>query len=171
MKRPAWALANDLLRDYYDHEWGRPVRDTPGVFEQIALECFQAGLSWSTILAKRSAFRSAFAGFDPASVAAFTDDDVARLMTDVGIIRNQRKIRAVITNARATVAMTEAGDDLADLVWSFRPADPRAGAGLTSSDESAALSAELKRRGFMLVGPVTAFATMQAIGVLDHRLP
>lgn len=160
------------MRDYYDHEWGRPVRDTPGVYERLTLEAFQSGLSWATILKKRDAFRAAFAGFDPVQVASFDEADVARLMNDAGIVRNERKIRAAITNARATVAMGEAGDDLAELVWSFRPDDPRADAGAIPSQSplSVALSNELKRRGFTFVGPVTMYAALEAMGVLDHRL-
>lgn len=171
MNRPAWAQESDLLREYYDHEWGFPVRDTPGVYERIVLEGFQSGLAWSIVLAKRPAFRDAFAGFDPAVVARYTEADVTRLLADEGIIRNRRKIEAAITNASATLAMTDAGEDLATLVWSFRPDDPRAGAQDTSSPASHALASALKKRGFTFVGPVTMFALMQAIGVLDHRTP
>lgn len=171
--RPTWAEQNDLLRDYYDTEWGFPVRDAAGVYERIVLEGFQAGLSWETILRKRPAFRTAFRGFDPARVARFTERDVARLMADAGIVRNERKIRAAIANARATVALAEAGDDLAELVWSYRPADPaaRSQESPSRSAESAELSAELKRRGFVFVGPVTMYALMEAIGILEHRGP
>lgn len=160
------------MRDYYDNEWGFPIRDTPGVYERIVLEGFQSGLSWSTVLRKRPAFRSAFVGFDPDAVARFTETDVERLMGDPGIIRNALKIRAAITNARATVAMTAAGEDLAELLWSFRPADPTAAAEVypSQSPESKSLSRELKRRGFTFVGPVTMYAAMEAMGVLEHRL-
>ena len=137
LRRPPWAARDPLLREYYDHEWGLPVRDTPGVYERITLEGFQSGLSWETVLRKRPAFRAAFAGFDPATVARFGQADVERLMTDAGIVRNRRKIEAAITNARATVA----------------------------------LAAALKGRGYVFVGPVTMFALMQAIGLLEHRLP
>ena len=173
MNRPSWAESDDLLRDYYDTEWGFEVRDTPGIFERIVLEGFQAGLSWATVLRKRPAFRAAFAGFDPDAVAAFDDADVARLMGDAGIVRNERKIKAAITNARATVALAADGGDLAELIWSFRPEDPTAVAEVypSRSAESEALSRELKRRGFVFVGPVTMYATMEAIGVLAHRLP
>jgi len=173
MTRPAWAERNELLRAYYDTEWGFPIRDAAGVYERLALEGFQSGLAWETILRKRPAFRAAFGGFDPAVVAGFGDADVARLLADPGIVRNERKIRAAVANARATVALAGAGDDLAQLVWSFRPADPTAVAEVTPSrsPESAALSAELKRRGFVFVGPVTMYALMEAIGVLEHRLP
>ena len=171
MNRPAWAETSDLLREYYDHEWGLPVRDTPGVYERITLEGFQSGLSWETVLRKRPAFRAAFAGFDPATVARFGQGDVERLMADAGIVRNRRKIEAAITNARATVALTAAGEDLAELVWSFQPADPGGGVGAVQSPESVALAAALKGRGYVFVGPVTMFALMQAIGLLEHRLP
>lgn len=169
--RPAWAEANDLLRDYYDTEWGFPVTDAAGVYERIVLEGFQSGLSWETILRKRPAFRTAFRGFDPAKVARFTERDVTRLLADAGIVRNRRKIEAAITNARATVALAAEGVDLGELVWSFRPADPRRHAEVapSRSPESEALSKELKRRGFVFVGPVTMYALMEAIGILEHR--
>jgi len=173
VNRPTWAEASDLLRNYYDTEWGLPVREASDVFERIVLEGFQAGLSWSTVLAKRPAFRKAFNGFDPAKIARFTERDVARLMADAGIIRNEQKIRATITNARAAVALAAEGIDLGELVWSFRPDDPTAEAkGYPStSPESVALSKELKRRGFVFVGPVTMYAAMEAMGVVEHRLP
>lgn len=173
--RPEWAEGSDLLRDYYDTEWGFPVRDARGVFERIVLEGFQSGLSWSTVLRKRPAFRAAFAGFDPAVVAAFDERDVERLMGDSGIIRNRRKIEAAITNARAVLALEADGVDLGELVWSFEPdAASTARDSLrpeTTSPESLALSKELKRRGFTFVGPVTMYALMEAIGIIDHRLP
>lgn len=169
--RPAWADTNQLLRDYYDTEWGFPVTDAVGVYERIVLEGFQSGLSWQTILAKRPAFRAAFRGFDPAAVARFGEGDIERLMADPGIVRNRRKIEAAITNARATVALASGGIDLAELVWSFRPDDPRrhAESWPSQSPESVALGRELKRRGFTFVGPVTMYALMEAIGVLEHR--
>ena len=114
------AATDPLLKEYYDTEWGMPVRDERGLFERLSLEAFQSGLSWATILRKRSAFRAAFDDFDPDAVAAYDDRDVERLMADTGIVRNRRKIDATITNARATVALREDGG-LADLVWSFRP--------------------------------------------------
>ena len=171
MNRPAWAEGSDLLRDYYDHEWGFPVRDVRGVYERITLEGFQSGLSWVTVLRKRPAFRAAFDGFEPATVAAYGEADVERLLGDAGIVRNRRKIDAAITNAKATVALTEAGEHLGELVWSFRPEDPSAGFDLTQSPESLACSKALKKRGFVFVGPVTMFALMQAIGILEHRTP
>ena len=173
MNRPGWAQTNALLQQYYDTEWGFEVRDTPGVYERLVLEGFQAGLAWLTVLRKRDALRAAFAGFHPAAVAGFGEADVARLMADEGIIRNEQKIRAAITNARATVALDQSGEDLAELVWSHRPADPTALSEESPawSPESKALSRELKRRGFVFVGPVTLYAAMEAIGVLQHRLP
>ena len=157
------------MRDYYDHEWGVPVRDTPGVFERIVLEGFQSGLSWAVVLRKRPGFRAAFDDFDPEVVARYTEADIERLLADPGIVRNRRKIEAAITNARATAALTDAGVDLAELVWSFRPDDPTRGADATQSPESVALSKALKKHGFVFVGPVTMFALMQAIGILEHR--
>ncbi|MCA5924424.1 DNA-3-methyladenine glycosylase I [Curtobacterium oceanosedimentum] len=173
LARPVWASADPMLRDYYDTEWGMPVRDERGVFERLSLEAFQSGLSWRTILAKRPAFRAAFADFDPDTVATFGEDDVARLMTDAGIVRNRAKILATITNARATVALRADGG-LADLVWSFRPAstpEPRSAAEVpTTSDESTALSKALRKRGFAFVGPTTMHALMEALGIVDTHL-
>ncbi|HLS33668.1 MAG TPA: DNA-3-methyladenine glycosylase I, partial [Brevibacterium sp.] len=120
LARPPWAAHDELLRAYYDSEWGMPVRDERGVFERLSLEAFQSGLSWATILRKRPAFREAFAHFDPDAVARFDDADTARLLSDTGIVRNRAKIAATIDNARATVALRDRGG-LADLVWSFRP--------------------------------------------------
>jgi len=171
--RPTWACTSDLLRDYYDTEWGMPVRDEQGLFERLSLEGFQAGLSWELILRKRPAFRAAFADFNPDEVAVFTDADVERLLTDSGIIRNRRKIEAVITNARATIELREKGG-LAELIWSHQPADTPAP--VTADDvpsrspESAALARALKKEGFTFVGPTTVFALMEAIGVVDTHL-
>ena len=160
------------MRNYYDFEWGMPVTDDAGVYERIVLEGFQSGLSWETVLRKRPAFREAFAGFDPAKVAAFTDDDVERLLADPGIIRNGRKIRSAITNAQATVALQESGESLAEIVWAHAPQDPRETTDVmpSRSPESEALSKDLKSRGFVFVGPVTMYALMQAIGIYQHRL-
>ncbi|WIE74826.1 DNA-3-methyladenine glycosylase I [Curtobacterium sp. MCSS17_007] len=173
LARPLWAVADPLLRDYYDTEWGMPVHDERGVYERLSLEAFQSGLSWRTILAKRPAFRAAFADFDPDVVAQFGEDDVARLMGDAGIVRNQAKIRATITNAAATVALRADGG-LADLVWSFRPAEtpaPRTAAAVpTTSPESVALSKALRERGFAFVGPTTMHALMEALGIVDTHL-
>jgi DNA-3-methyladenine glycosylase I len=173
LARPVWASSDELLRHYYDTEWGMPVRDERGVFERLSLEAFQSGLSWRTILAKRPAFRAAFADFDADTVAAFGEDDVARLMADAGIVRNRAKILATITNANATIALRQDGG-LADFVWSFRPAttpEPRSAAEVpTKSDESLALSKALRKRGFAFVGPTTMYALMEALGIVDTHL-
>ena len=171
--RPPWAATDPLLREYYDTEWGMPVRDEAGLYERIVLEGFQAGLSWRTVLAKRPAFREVFHGFAPDAVAAMTEADVALLMGDARIIRNERKIRAAVTNARATVALREHGG-LVALVWSYQPGrtpEPTRFAEVpTTSEESTALSKELKRRGFVFVGPTTVHALMEAIGMVDTHL-
>ncbi|AMD87986.1 3-methyladenine DNA glycosylase [Actinomyces radicidentis] len=177
LARPAWAATDPLLREYYDTEWGMPVRDERGVFERLSLEAFQSGLSWATILRKRPAFRKAFAGFEPDAVAAFREDDVERLLADAGIVRNRAKILATISNAAATVRLREADDvdgGLAGLVWSYRPErtpEPRTLAEVpTRSAESEAMARDLKRRGFRFVGPTTAFALMEALGIVDTHL-
>lgn len=173
LTRPAWAAADDLLRHYYDTEWGLPVTDEPGVFERLSLEAFQSGLSWATILRKRPAFRAGFAGFDPDEVARFGEGDVARLLGDAGIVRNRAKIEATIANADATVRLRDDGG-LAELVWSYRPERtpvPTTPAEVpTTSAESVALAKELRRRGFRFVGPTTMFALMEAIGLVDTHL-
>jgi len=173
LARPLWASTDPMLRAYYDTEWGMPVRDERGVFERLSLEAFQSGLSWRTILAKRPAFRAAFADFDPDTVAAFGDEDVARLLDDAGIVRNRAKIAATITNANATVALRADGG-LADFVWSFRPDHtprPRTAAEVpTTSPESTALSKALRKRGFAFVGPTTMHALMEALGIVDTHL-
>ncbi|AKK10707.1 DNA-3-methyladenine glycosylase I [Corynebacterium uterequi] len=171
--RPAWAARNDLLRHYYDTEWGMPITDEAGMYERLVLEGFQAGLSWLTILRKRPAFRRAFDGFDPDLVAAYGESEVERLMADAAIVRNRRKIEAAITNAQATLRLRDDGG-LAGLVWSFQPAEtprPHSAAEVPStSPESIALARELKRRGFRFVGPTTVFALMEAVGVVDTHL-
>jgi len=173
LARPTWAATDPLLRDYYDTEWGMPVRDEQGLFERLSLEAFQSGLSWATILRKRPAFRAAFDGFDPDRVAAYDAGDVERLMADAGIVRNRRKIEATVTNARATVALREDGG-LADLVWSFRPPETPVPASYdevpTQSAESKALAKALRGRGFVFVGPTTMFALMEAVGIVDTHL-
>lgn len=197
--RPNWAATDPLLRGYYDTEWGKPVTSEQGVFERLVLESFQSGLSWSTILKKRDAFRAAFASFIPEAVAAFTDKDRERLMRDVGIVRNKRKIDAAITNAQAVIALRGAlaveadgyragrmgeaplahllrpgqsyPQHLGELVWLYQPSrHPRpknAGDVPAQTEESRSLSLELKRRGFVFVGPVTALALMSAIGIVN----
>jgi DNA-3-methyladenine glycosylase I len=169
----SWGSSDPLLREYYDTEWGMPVRDERGVFERLSLEAFQSGLSWLTILRKRPAFREAFARFDPYAVADFGEADVARLMGDPGIVRNRLKVDATIANARATVALRESGG-LAELIWSYIPEatpTPMTWAEVpTQSPESVALSKRLKREGFRFVGPTTLYALMSAIGIVDTHL-
>lgn len=175
LARPGWASVDPMLRDYYDTEWGMPVRDERGVFERLSLEAFQSGLSWATILRKRPAFREAFADFSPDAVAAFDDADIERLMADAAIVRNRAKVLATIQNARATLGLRDDPEgDLAAYVWSFRPPQtprPRTHADVpTTSPESIALSKGLKRKGFTFVGPTTMFALMEAIGIVDTHL-
>lgn len=171
--RCPWAAAPGSMRDYHDGEWGTRVHGESAYFERLTLEAFQSGLSWSTILHKREAFRAAFAGFDVDAVAAFDDADRARLMADAGIVRNARKVDAAVTNARATVAL-RAAEGLESLICSFAPLDPPAPTDTetmaTTSPESAALSKELKRRGLVFVGPTTMYALMEALGLLDPHL-
>ena len=171
--RPLWATASPALQHYYDTEWGLPVTDERGLFERLSLEAFQSGLSWATILAKREAFRRAFANFIPDKVAVFDEQAIKLLMQDAAIVRNQRKIEATITNARATVDLRSRGG-LSDLIWSFKPANtprPQSLAEIpTSSPESIALAKELKRQGFRFVGPTTMYALMEAIGMVDTHL-
>lgn len=173
LARPAWASVDPLLREYYDTEWGMPVRDERGIFERLSLEAFQSGLSWATILRKRPAFRAAFVGFDPDAVAAFTEADVARLMGDAAIVRNRRKIEATIGNARAAVKL-RSGGGLAEFVWSFQPEQtprPRTIEEVpTQSAESAALAQALRANGFSFVGPTTMYALMEAVGIVDTHL-
>lgn len=173
LARPAWAASDPLMQAYYDHEWGMPVRDEQGLYERISLEGFQAGLSWATILRKREAFREAFLDFHPESVATFTEADVERLMLDADIVRNRLKIRATITNAKATIALREEGG-LVDFVWSFQPDKTPAPKTLadipTTSPESIALSKALRKKGFAFVGPTTMYALMEAVGIIDTHL-
>ena len=169
--RCPWALGTADLLAYHDAEWGRPVRDDRGLFEKLCLEAFQSGLSWLTILRKRENFRAAFAGFEMARVAAFGPGDVDRLLADAGIIRNRAKIEAAIANAGAALALP---DGLAALVWAYaepaRPALRTLGDVPASTPAAKALSADLRRHGFRFTGPVTAYATMQACGLVDDHL-
>ena len=171
-----WALGTADYIDYHDTEWGRPLHDEAGLYERLTLEAFQSGLSWLTILRKRENFRRAFDGFDIEKVAAYGDDDVVRLMANEGIVRNRKKIDAAITNAHAARELHTAGETLDELIWSFapdpdsRPA-PKAGADIPAiTPESTAMAKELKRRGFVFVGPTTAYATMQAAGLVNDHL-
>ena len=170
--RCGWALSTPDYVEYHDREWGRPLRGGQALFERVSLEAFQSGLSWLTILRKRESFRAAFAGFDPRRVAAYDETDVARLLEDTGIVRNRAKIEATINNARAVV---ELDGGFSDLLWSFAPdPDGRPAPGALSdvpatSAESTALAKALKKRGFRFVGPTTAYALMQASGMVnDH---
>jgi DNA-3-methyladenine glycosylase I len=164
-----------LYRAYHDEEWGRPSRDERHLFEMLVLEGAQAGLSWSTILRKRESYRRAFAGFDPAAVAAFDDVDLARLLGDAAIVRNRLKVESAVANARAVLALREAGEGLADLLWGFVGGAPLDARRVSLGDipaetaESRAMSKELKRRGFRFVGPTVCYAFMQATGMVnDH---
>ncbi len=160
-----------LYRDYHDQEWGQPLHGRVPLFERMSLEAFQSGLSWLIILRKRENFRKAFGGFDIEKVARFTDKDVARLMADEGIVRNRAKIEATIANARV---VADGPDDLSELLWSFAPAArprPKTLADVpATTPESTAMARELKRRGFRFVGPTTAYALMQATGMVDDHL-
>lgn len=173
-----FGTGDPLYQAYHDEEWGRPLTDSPDeheLFERLALEGFQAGLSWITVLRKRESFRTAFAGFDPAVVAGFDEDDVARLLADPGIIRNRLKIEATIGNARALLRLHDEGKRLSDIVARHSP-QPRGHAPLTfadvptQSEESVALSKELRRLGFRFVGPTTMYALLQAIGAVDDHI-
>ncbi len=171
-RRCSWGASSPDYLVYHDEEWGRPVTDDRGLYERMVLEGFQSGLSWLTILRKRGSFRRAFAGFEIEKVAAFTDQDVERLLDDAGIVRHRGKIEAAIANARAA---TELELPLADLIWSHAPPDgrpaPRGRDDVPAvTPESTALSKELKRRGFRFVGPTTAYAAMQACGVVNDHL-
>ena len=172
--RCAWGASTADYTVYHDDEWGRPVHGERALYERITLEAFQSGLSWLTILRRREGFRAAFSGFDADRVAGYDEQDVARLMTDASIIRNGAKIRAAVTNARAVVRLREDGG-LDALVWSFAPA-PRATRVASLSDvpavtqESTALAKALRGHGFVFVGPTTAYAAMQACGLVDDHV-
>jgi DNA-3-methyladenine glycosylase I len=171
LPRCPWALGTADYRAYHDQEWGQPVRTDAGIFERLSLEAFQSGLSWLTILRKRENFRAAFAGFDPGAVAGFGPADEARLLADPGIVRNRAKIRAVIGNARAALAVP---GGLAALLWRY--AGPGQAPPVTLADvpastpASQACARELRRLGFSFVGPVTVYAAQQACGVVDDHL-
>lgn len=171
--RCPWAVSHPVNREYHDTEWGLPVRGETALFERITLEAFQSGLSWLTILRKRPAFREAFGGFDADYVASFGDRDIERLMADAAIVRNRAKILAAITNARAAIDLRERGG-LDAFIWRYRvddPPAPRSAADVpTTSAESTALARELKSYGFAFVGPTTAHALMEAIGLVDTHL-
>jgi len=169
--RCPWALGTTDYRAYHDQEWGRPVRTDEGIFERLSLEAFQSGLSWLTILRKRENFRAAFAGFDPAQVAGFSEADEARLLADPGIVRNRAKIRAVVGNARAALAVP---GGIAALVWRYAGSPDAAPVTVAdvpaSTPASQACARELRKLGFSFVGPVTVYAALQACGVVDDHL-
>lgn len=177
LARCPWGAGSAEYRAYHDEEWGRPVRGESALFERFTLEAFQSGLSWLTILRKREGFRAAFAGFDADAVAAFGPDEQARLMADASIVRNRAKIAAALTNARAVVALRDTVPGGLDaLVWSFaqdpaaHPAPRRLGDLAGSTPVSSALAKALKRHGLVFVGPTTAYAAMQACGLVDDHL-
>jgi DNA-3-methyladenine glycosylase I len=171
-KRCSWATSAPDYVSYHDDEWGTPLHGDEHLFERISLEAFQSGLSWLIILRKRPAFRTAFANFDVPTVAEFGDDDVERLLADAGIVRNRAKILATIGNAQAVLANVPEGLD--ELLWSFQPAKhkrPRGPGDVAAvSPESTAMAKELKRRGLKFVGPTTAYALMQATGIVDDHM-
>lgn len=193
LPRSSWADSSPMMREYYDHEWGCPVTSEAGLYERLCLEGFQAGLSWATILGRRDRFRAAFAGFDPEAVAEFGEPEVAGLLQDSGIIRSEAKIRSAIGNARATLALREEGSSgqqhqpleiprtdgtvlripggLPSFLWSRAPLQtpvPHSAAEVpTQSPESQALAKDLKAHGFRFIGPTTAYALMEATGMVD----
>ncbi|HEY7175704.1 MAG TPA: DNA-3-methyladenine glycosylase I [Micromonosporaceae bacterium] len=169
--RCAWADSTPEYRTYHDDEWGRAVRTDDGLYERMTLEAFQSGLAWITILRKRPAFRAAFADFSIPAVAAFGEKDVVRLLADAGIVRNRAKIDAALANARAALDLP---GGLAELLWSFAPAPrrrrPKSGEVPATTPESTAMAKDLRKRGFRFVGPTTAYALMQATGMVDDHL-
>ncbi|HUK93577.1 MAG TPA: DNA-3-methyladenine glycosylase I [Gaiellaceae bacterium] len=174
MGERCWESSDPLYDAYHDDEWGRPVVDERGLYERLCLEGFQSGLSWLTILRKREGFREAFAGFDPELVAEFGARDVKRLLADASIVRHRGKIEATIANARATLALRDAGILLPSMVWSHRPKRPRVPRSNadwhSQTPESTALSKALRNAGFRFVGPTTVYAAMQACGVVNDHL-
>jgi DNA-3-methyladenine glycosylase I len=175
--RCAWAVGNELMASYHDEEWGVPIHDDRHLFELLILEGAQAGLSWLTILKKREGYRRAFRGFEPRVVASFCEEDFERLMGDAGIVRNRLKIRAAIENAKALLRLWEEGFSLDELLWGFVDRQPRINSWRelaeipASTPESAAMSRELKGRGFRFVGPTVCYAFMQSAGMVnDHTV-
>ena len=178
MKRCLWPGEDALYIRYHDEEWGRPVTDDRRLFEKICLEGFQSGLSWLIILRKRENFRRAFARFDPAKVAQFTAADVRRLLKDEGIVRHRGKIESTINNARRALELIEERGSLAAYFWSWEP-DPKSRPKkvtretlmkMATSEESIAMSKDLKKRGWTFVGPTTCYAFMQAAGLVDDHV-
>ena len=171
-----WCLGSEDYLAYHDEEWGRPLHGDVALFERLTLEAFQSGLSWLTILRKRENVRRAFDGFEIDTVAGYGPKDVERLLNDVGIVRNRKKIDAAIANARAARQLHAGGETLDKLIWGFAPDPgsrqaPESGHDLAPlTEESKAMAKELKRRGFVFVGPTTAYATMQAAGLVNDHL-
>jgi len=170
-----FGAGDPLYEEYHDHEWGVPVHGDAAIFERIVLEGAQSGLSWITILRKREGYREAFAGFDPAAVAQFTELDIDRLLENPGIVRNRQKVTSAVVNAQAVMAMHNAGESLSELFWSFQPPvrkkPPTSWAEVPSlTDESKALAKALKQRGFVFVGPTTMYASMQACGLVNDHI-
>ena len=178
MKRCWWPGEDPLYVRYHDEEWGRPVTDDTRLFEKICLEGFQAGLSWITILRKRENFRKAFSGFNLAAVSRFTARDVQRLVKDEGIIRHRGKIESTINNARQALALIDEKGSLASYFWSWEPAAAERPSTvtreslmkMTTTAQSAAMSKDLKKRGWSFVGPTTSYAFMQAMGLVNDHL-
>jgi DNA-3-methyladenine glycosylase I len=176
IRRCGWSTSALDYVAYHDREWGRPVVDDTRIFEKLCLEGFQSGLSWLTILRKRDGFRRAFADFDPARVARFSDRDIDRLLLDSAIVRHRGKIEATIANARATLDVREQHGSLAALIWSFeprrrgRPVPTCLGDVPSTTPESVALAKQLRRWGFRFLGPTTAYAAMQALGIVNDHL-
>lgn len=170
-ERCGWATSSPLYVTYHDEEWGRPVHGDQPLYERLVLEAFQSGLAWITVLRKRDNFRRAFDDFVPDCVASYDERDVERLLADEGIIRNRAKIEAAIANARCVV---ELDGGLDELLWSYAPATSPPPAALedvpATTPESTAMAKELRRRGFRFVGPTTAYATMQACGLVNDHL-
>lgn len=173
-----WCLGDPLYESYHDLEWGRPVADDVRLFEKVSLEGFQSGLSWLTILRKRENFRRAFKGFEPSAVARFNSRSVERLMSDAGIVRNRAKIEATINNAKRYPDLVDEFGSLAAFVWRFEPEPSSRPARvdwptllqMAKTPESIALSKELRRRGWAFVGPTTAYAFMQSMGVVNDHM-
>jgi DNA-3-methyladenine glycosylase I len=173
LHRCFWSGSDPLMQEYHDTEWGVPEYDSRALWEKLMLDGFQAGLSWSTILKKRDAFRKAFKNFDPEVVAKFSDTDIARLLEDPGIVRSRAKIEATIAGARAYLAMEKAGEDFSKFVWDMAGGKPIQNSGPipTQSALSAEISKALKQRGFKFVGPVIVYAWLQAVGVVNDHAP
>ncbi len=173
-----WSGSDPIYLRYHDEEWGRPTHDDHRLFEKLVLEGFQSGLSWLTILKKREHFRAVFRGFDPVEVARFGEKDVARLLTDTGIVRHRGKIEAAIHNARATLDLIEDAGSLDRYLWSFAPPDRERPKrmrlaelrAMSTAPASTRLAKDLKKRGFRFVGPTTCYALMQAMGMVDDHL-